>query len=258
VAEGCLAIERHYTNVNLPAWFGVASIFRLFASVSINPFSFNKQIHISHLTALHRLATITIRRLSNCFSRCTVTEESNAELLAFFKALSDKTRLQIVGLLAQESYSGEQLAAIMKVKPATISHHLGKLAEAGLVTVESSGHSRLYRLRLDSMQDLAGRLSEKDALPRLAEDLDVDVFDRKVVQDYSRRDGSLKEIPAQQKKLQAILRHIVRSFDPEQKYPEKQVNEIISHFHADTASLRRALIDTKMMQRANGIYWRTS
>jgi len=187
-----------------------------------------------------------------------MTEESNAELLAFFKALSDKTRLQIVGLLAQESYSGEQLAAITKVKPATISHHLNKLAEAGLVTIELSGHSKLYQLKLDSVQALAGRLSQKDTLPQLAEDLDVDVFDRKVVHDYSRRDGSLKEIPAQQKKLQAILRHIARSFSEGQQYPEKQVNEIISHFHADTASLRRALIDYKLMQRANGIYWRTT
>lgn len=187
-----------------------------------------------------------------------MTEESNAELLAFFKVLSDKTRLQIVGLLAQENYSGEQLAAITKKKPATIAHHLSKLSEAGLVTVETSGHSKLYQLKLDSMQDLAGRLTQKDTLPQLAEDLDADAFDRKVIQDYSRRDGSLKEIPAQQKKLQAILRHILRSFEEGQRYPEKQVNEIIARFHSDTASLRRALIDYKLMQRANGVYWRTS
>ncbi len=184
--------------------------------------------------------------------------DANSELLTFFKALSDKTRLQIVGLLAQESYSGEQLAAITKVKPATVSHHLAKLTEAGLVTVEVSGHSKLYRLRLDAVQALAARLTEKDTLPQLAEDLDVDEYDRKVVHDYSRRDGSLKEIPAQQKKLQAILRHILREFEAEKRYTEKQVNEIIGRFHADTASLRRALIDYKLMQRTNGIYWRAA
>jgi hypothetical protein len=179
------------------------------------------------------------------------------ELLTFFKALADETRLKIVGLLAQESFSGEQLAAIMKIKPATVSHHLGKLAEASLVTVEQEGHAKLYRLRLDAVHDMAERLLAKDALPQMAEDVDVDAYDRKVLRDFSRRDGTLKEIPAQQKKLRAILKHIVKAFEPSRQYTEGQVNEIIARFHADTASLRRAMIDFKFMQRADGKYWRT-
>jgi biotin operon repressor len=183
--------------------------------------------------------------------------EQSAELLTFFKALSDETRLKIVGLLAQESYSGEQLATILKVKPATISHHLNKLSEAGLVTVESSGHSKLFRLQLAAVHDMAKRLVEKDTLPQEAESVDIDAYDRKIVRDYSRRDGSLKEIPAQQKKLQAILRHLLNEFEIGERYPEKQVNEILARYHADTASLRRAMIDYKLMQRASGVYWRT-
>lgn len=182
--------------------------------------------------------------------------EASPELLTFFKALADKTRLKIVGLLAQESYSGEQLAAIMEIKPATVSHHLSKLAEAGLVQVESDGHARLYRLRLDEVHDMAARLIQKDTLPQMAENVNVDAYDRKIVRDYSRRDGSLKEIPAQQKKLQAILRHIVKEFELSRQYTEKQVNEILARFHGDTASLRRAMVDHKLMQRAGGKYWR--
>ena len=63
-------------------------------------------------------------------------------------------------------------------------------------------------------------------------------------------------VPAQQKKLQAVLRHISREFDAGRQYTEKQVNEIIGRFHADTASLRRAMIDYKLMQRKDGKYWR--
>jgi DNA-binding transcriptional ArsR family regulator len=73
-----------------------------------------------------------------------MTTDTTPELLTFFKALSDETRLKIVGLLAQESYSGEQLVEILKLKPATISHHLNKLADAGLVSIEAVGHSKLY------------------------------------------------------------------------------------------------------------------
>jgi biotin operon repressor len=179
------------------------------------------------------------------------------ELVQFFKALADETRLKIVGLLARESYSGEQLAAILDVKPATISHHLARLAEAGLVSAEADGHFKLYALRLDAIHSMAGRLLAKDTLPQTAADLDVEAYDRKVVKGFSKRDGSLKEIPAQQKKLLAVLRHIVKEFKPGREYSEKEVNEILARFHEDTASLRREMVGHKLMQRASGRYWRS-
>ena len=180
------------------------------------------------------------------------------ELVQFFKALADENRLKIVGLLARESYSGEQLAAILGVKPATISHHLARLAEAGLVSVQTDGHFKLYELRLDAIHLMAERLLAKDTLPQTAADLDVEAYDRKVVKDFTRRDGSLKEIPAAQKKLLAVLRHVVRAFQPGRVYSEKHVNLKLARFHADTASLRRYLISYKLMERdADGArYWR--
>jgi len=177
------------------------------------------------------------------------------ELLLFFKALADETRLKIVGLLAREAYSGEQLALICDVRPATISHHLAKLAEAGLLRAEMQGHSKMYSLRLDAIHAMAERLLAQDALPQAAADLDLEAYDRKVVKDFTRRDGSLKEIPAQQKKLIAVLRHIVKEFKPGREYAEKEVNAVLARFHADTASLRRSMISYKLMGRAKGKYW---
>ena len=43
------------------------------------------------------------------------------ELVSFFKALADPTRLKIVGLLAQQPYSVEELAALVGLKPSTVS-----------------------------------------------------------------------------------------------------------------------------------------
>jgi len=199
------------------------------------------------------------------------------ELLMFFGSLADETRLKIVGILAQEPCSGEQLAAIVKVKPATITHHLHKLMGAGLVTAEPQGHSKIYHLRMDRIHALARRLLADNAsqpapdaaspvqaaqtwpnsaLAQAADSLDLEAFDRKVLKDFLRRDGSLKEIPAQYKKQLVVLRYIVKEFAPGRQYTEKQVNDIIAHFHPDTASLRRAMIDAKLMQRASGKYWR--
>jgi len=47
---------------------------------------------------------------------------SAEELLLFFKALADANRLKIVGLLAREPLSVEQVAAMLGIWPSTASH----------------------------------------------------------------------------------------------------------------------------------------
>jgi hypothetical protein len=69
-------------------------------------------------------------------------------------------------------------------------------------------------------------------------------------------DGRLTAIPMQPKKRRVILNRLVEEFAPDAKYPEKQVNEILSCFHPDYATLRRALVDEKLMVRERGVYWR--
>ena len=88
--------------------------------------------------------------------------------------------------------------------------------------------------------------------------MDADAYDRKVIADYSNKDGSLKTIPSQCKKLEAILRYVVKSFKIGKRYSEKQVNEILSSYNADTASLRRELVGAQLMKRegGGGEYWR--
>jgi hypothetical protein len=55
-----------------------------------------------------------------------------------------------------------------------------------------------------------------------------------------------------------VLRYVVKAFEPGVRYSERQVNDILSRFHADTASLRRELVGAKLMQRegGGGAYWR--
>ena len=179
------------------------------------------------------------------------------ELVAFFKALADANRLKIVGLLAQQPYSVEQLAAILHLRPSTVSHHLSKLAEVGLVSAKADSYYNIYRLEEESLQKTRLLFSQQD-LAAVVEDVDLDAYDRKVVEDYSLPDGRLKTIPSQRKKLEAILRYVVKAFEPGVRYSEKQVNEMLSRFHEDTANLRRELIGNGLMQRTSdgGEYWR--
>jgi hypothetical protein len=90
----------------------------------------------------------------------------------------------------------------------------------------------------------------------MAAEVDLEAYDRKVLRDILLPDGRLKVIPAQRKKREVILRHILNEFQPEVRYSEQQVNKILSRFHDDTATLRREMITYKLMKRAEGEYWR--
>lgn len=183
--------------------------------------------------------------------------ETNNELLLFFKALADANRLKIVGLLARRPYSGEELAALLGLKASTVSHHLSRLSQVGLVSARAEGYYSVFQLEESALQKTRLLFSHKD-LVTVADGVDVDGYDRKVIADFTRPDGSLKEIPAQRKKLEAILRYVVRDFEPGNSYTEKQVNKILSRYHEDTASLRRELVGAKLMarERGGGEYWK--
>lgn len=75
------------------------------------------------------------------------------ELVAFFKVLSDANRLKIVGLLAQKSYSVEELAALLALKASTVSHHLSKLSKVGLVHARTESYYNVYQLDQKTLED---------------------------------------------------------------------------------------------------------
>lgn len=187
-----------------------------------------------------------------------VNESTIEELLNFFKALSDANRLKIVGLLAQGPSSGEQLAEMLHLHPSTVSHHLNRLSRSGLVSAKAEGYYNVYQLETKVLESMSRRLLEKGTLPEVTEQIDINAYDRKVLQTFITPEGRLKDFPAQQKKLEVILRHIVQAFDLGVKYSEKEVNEILSGFNEDTARLRRNLVEFKLMSRegGGGAYWR--
>ena len=180
------------------------------------------------------------------------------ELVTFFKALADSNRLKIVGLLAEKSYSVEELAALLMIKPSTVSHHLARLAEAELVTSRNESYYSVYQLDQKVLEQKSRSMFSQTELSHVAAEVDTNAYDNKVIKDYSKRDGSLKTLPSQRKKLEAILRHVVKAFEVGKHYSEKRVNEILSQYHEDTATLRRELVGFGLMQRegGGGEYWR--
>lgn len=185
-------------------------------------------------------------------------DDKITELLDFFKALADANRLKIVGLLAQGEYSVEQMAEMLGLRPSTVSHHLSKLAKANLVSARSESYYNIYRLETATLEAMSKRLLASDTLPAVTADVDLDAYDRKVISTFCDEQGRIKQFPAQKKKFEAVLRYVLQDFQSGERYTEKQVNAILARFSEDVASLRRGLIETKMMDRADdgSLYWR--
>lgn len=171
-----------------------------------------------------------------------------------FKALGHPTRLLILNLIKIKPRHGEELAEILNVKPATISHHLAQLVNANLLQSEKDQYYRIYTLRTDLLQQT---LAEMVTLPQpqLSANLETDAYRKKVIDTFFRY-GRLTHIPAQLKKRQVILDLIVEEFEPERDYTEIEVNRILLEFHEDVATLRRELVGEKLMERERGIYRR--
>lgn len=190
-------------------------------------------------------------------------KEQFQTLLQFFKALADESRLKIVGILANQECSVEELAVLLQLKEPTVSHHLAKLKELNLVTMRPEGNRRFYQLDSTALQTISQEVFTPEKIASLIENVDTEAWESKVLQNYleSNSDSTdelqrLKEIPASRKKRLVVLKWLAEKFEVGAEYPETSVNEILKRYHPDYATLRRELIGYQLMQREHGVYWR--
>lgn len=195
-----------------------------------------------------------------------LTRTQQSDVLQLFKALADDTRFALYAQLVQGEQSVGALAEALNVSEPTISHHLGKLRQVGLVKMRASGTHRLYSIdmgRVTYFKAMVGQIDHLD-LPAEAGDaawidsLNVGEEDRKVFKDYF-SNGRLIQLPTKQKKLLVVLQWLTTRFDPHRDYTEREVNAIVSEIHDDYATLRRNLIEFGFLrrERGGGRYWVT-
>lgn len=168
------------------------------------------------------------------------------QLSLLFKALADPARLRILGLLAEKSHAGHELAERLSLTPPTISHHMRRLVEAGLVDVTPEAQTRMYSLRLSALRERAQESRDNTADPATGED-------NAVIRAFF-NGPRLRQLPAARKKRVIVLRRLLERFEPGRTYPEQEVNDLLRIAHDDVASLRRELVDYGFMVRDRGIY----
>lgn len=71
------------------------------------------------------------------------------------------------------------------------------------------------------------------------------------------KDGRITNLPSKEKRRIIILQHIIESFQPNKRYTEKEVNEIIKKIYVDYVTIRRYFIEYGFMDRENdcSAYW---
>lgn len=99
----------------------------------------------------------------------------NLDPVLFAKALADDTRQEIMKHLCCVWLSVNDVVERLggKVNQPTVSHHLKKLEDAGLVTVRQEGRQRFYTLNQEQVTVCCGLLVESFA-PDFAETTESD------------------------------------------------------------------------------------
>ncbi|CAM3484981.1 metalloregulator ArsR/SmtB family transcription factor [Brevibacillus invocatus] len=194
------------------------------------------------------------------------------QLVSFYKAMGDTTRVRILAILANGPLHGQALAGKLGVTPPTITHHMAKLREAGLVYERRDKNTVYFYLHeanvkrqsqaivgvLDRAKSGAGDslFADTDAETRgeRGEENKMAVESIQVIRSFFTAEGKLKQIPAQRKKKLIVFEHIVRGLKKGHKYTEKEISDYIRQFHEDYATIRREFIMNHYMYREDGVY----
>lgn len=181
------------------------------------------------------------------------------QLVELFKALAQESRIRMIGLLSERPRTVEELASALGLSASTVSHHLQKLKEVGMVESERDQYYQVYRFKPERLYEVSRTLSARTPVaPEVVTDpLAEEARYRQEVLSNFLVDGKLVKIPAQRKKREVILDFLTEQFEADRDYPEKEVNAVIQRYHDDFCTLRRELImGGRRLVRDAGVYRR--
>ena len=98
-----------------------------------------------------------------CSSMEGLPDEALAQVAAYFQALSEPTRLQILNLLREHERNVGELAQLCGYTSANVSRHLAVLTAQGLVARENRGTSAYYRIADESIYALCDLVCDRIA-----------------------------------------------------------------------------------------------
>ena len=175
--------------------------------------------------------------------------------LKIFKSLSDMSRLRIVRSLTQGEMYTELLAERLDLTPSTVSFHMKKLEEAGLVVSRKEQYYTVYSLNRDVLERSLFELASSEPEQIDEQQKREDEYRKKVIDSFFEY-GKLRSIPVQRKKKQICYEVIAEQFVPGKVYSEKELDDIIAPIHEDYCTIRRDMISEGILRRDGNEYVR--
>lgn len=175
-----------------------------------------------------------------------MSEQDHA--LRLLQALADPTRLRLVATLLEQPACCEELAERLGLTAPTITHHLGKLDQAGLLNRRREQYYTVCETRPGPLQKTLRDLVATAAATTGSEQARLDQARRRVLEAFFER-GRLRQLPAQRKKRLVVLAALAADFEPGRDYAEAEVNALITGRFADYCTVRRELVDERLLER---------
>lgn len=162
--------------------------------------------------------------------------------------LAEPDRLAVYAALVLGADTVDAVVASTGLESKVVVAALRRLTTGGLVSSEQG------RLAVDTG---AFKRAVRQARPEQppAEPLDPDPARAAVLRAFI-VDGRLVSLPSTKSKRRVVLEHIVASFEPGIRYPEREVDAVLRAWYPDHATLRRYLVDEELLAREAGVYWR--
>ncbi|MDF2538784.1 MAG: transcriptional regulator, ArsR family [Herbinix sp.] len=178
---------------------------------------------------------------------------TEAEAIKIFKCLADRSRLLILKSLVEEDMYVERLAKRLELASSTVSFHLKKLEDAGIVASRAEQYYAVYYIKEEILNTkILDIIREKSSESNLQKERE-DEYRRKVIDSFFEY-GKLKSIPVQRKKELIVLEEIVKAFEVGKKYTEREVNILLADYFDDFCTLRKDIVTENLLIRDNNVY----
>ncbi len=174
--------------------------------------------------------------------------------ISIMKSLSDSSRLQVLNVIMDKPQYVEELAHRLNLAVSTVSFHLKKLENVGLVNKRKEQYYTVYSLNEELFSLTLRELVTFDNIEKYIQDERIERYRRKILKAFFHKNRLIK-LPVQRKKRLIVLNEFIRLFQLNREYKESEVNAIINTIYDDHSSIRRMLIDEGIMKRNELAYW---
>jgi hypothetical protein len=157
--------------------------------------------------------------------------------------LADDVNLKVVAALVLGAASAAEIEAASGLDAGSVERSLERLSNGGLVVREPELRVDLAALRSAArrrLPELPGATAEQAA----------------VLRNFVDETGRVPELPARAGRRRHLLEYVTARFEPGREYREAEVNDLLGEIHDDYATLRRYLVDERLLERSAGIYRR--